>query len=845
MRHLLYFLLILNILHFSSCETKKKDELESFKELVNLSEEEFIKQPVELNKIDSSLYSSLYQTGLERYNQNYSLIDEQGKVSIQKMESIIEDRKQWFFKQLIKENNYNFNYSKIFTYGGSILPLQKEKFTLKKYLNRDFEDILKLQLFANNENVYENITKLKVEYSSIQKVSDSQNFFRLNTNFNNCLKEIIQSDYSYIKCNQYLNLVWFYYAKNLSTNARFATDTSLFTLAKKVNCSESEQFRKFRLEFVTKFISQLETNEKICSLLDLYIIANSKQLDIECFEISNLIIKEIDNINNLKLKNDFRRISDYIFYKTHIKSFNRELKKSAIDKLKQIANSFSTEYKIESAYFYYWFYLCEKIRVNGSINELDNKISYNVNKIVKEVVMLNNLLNNVKLSDTIKMNEICNSAFATILADIYPEDKSDSLRKAITGFLFGSLIGIKENKPHEGFFIISTINNWNNNQDENIKMYRQIIYEVDKNSDDYGKYLNEYIEALYGFKDKEKILNELFFIENSIQNEHSKIFSEDWIQNKIYGFKFKIYEKMNKIDSMNKYGFLYFSDGDKIVNDKMINESYQNQKLEAEKELTKAKQKEIFMIVGTVCIIGLFFIILSINNKSKKEANQKATKATHDKEIAEQEAKSAVAYLNPHSIYGLLMKLPVIIKKLQPLNNVEDFTTKISFLAREVSEISKKENRTDIINFVRLNKEIQIIKLLLDAHNYEYIDTKTIDFEIVNQTSINLNTLKIPPLVIFESIQNIIKHGFNPEKDYKMKIITLNIQIENEKLVLNLFNSGEKIIFDNLNKIGGLSKMKILIEAINKKYNTTIIEFEILEEKQPIDGALVTYKLKY
>jgi sensor histidine kinase YesM len=152
--------------------------------------------------------------------------------------------------------------------------------------------------------------------------------------------------------------------------------------------------------------------------------------------------------------------------------------------------------------------------------------------------------------------------------------------------------------------------------------------------------------------------------------------------------------------------------------------------------------------------------IISLN-KLAEEERIKQLELAFEKEIAELKVSSLQSQMNPHFIFNSLNSIKLNIIKNNKENAVY-YLNKFSKLIRKILTISREKE-------VSLQDEIDTLKLYVSIENLRF--KNEIEFLINIDKSINLETTKVPPLLLQPFVENSIWHGLSPkEGDKKLKL---------------------------------------------------------------------------
>lgn len=148
--------------------------------------------------------------------------------------------------------------------------------------------------------------------------------------------------------------------------------------------------------------------------------------------------------------------------------------------------------------------------------------------------------------------------------------------------------------------------------------------------------------------------------------------------------------------------------------------------------------------------------IISLN-KLAEEERIKQLELAFEKEIAVLKVSSLQSQMNPHFIFNSLNSIKLNIIKNNKENAVY-YLNKFSKLIRKILTISREKE-------VSLKDEIDTLELYVSIENLRF--KNGIQFLINIDKSINLETIKVPPLVLQPFVENAIWHGLSPKEGEK------------------------------------------------------------------------------
>lgn len=170
-----------------------------------------------------------------------------------------------------------------------------------------------------------------------------------------------------------------------------------------------------------------------------------------------------------------------------------------------------------------------------------------------------------------------------------------------------------------------------------------------------------------------------------------------------------------------------------------------------------------------------------------------ALKAVYKKEINDLKLTSLLNQMNPHFIFNALNSIKLYIINNEP-KVAAHFINKFSKLIRKILEASYKKE-------ISLREELETMNLYMTIENIRF--SNEINFQIEISEQVQLDVMKIPPLILQPFLENAIWHGLSSVKgNKKIKIIIEKVD-----------NSFLQIIIED-NGIGREASEKIKSEKI-------------------------------
>jgi len=278
----------------------------------------------------------------------------------------------------------------------------------------------------------------------------------------------------------------------------------------------------------------------------------------------------------------------------------------------------------------------------------------------------------------------------------------------------------------------------------------------------------------------------------------------------IYRYQFKGEQKWNYLGTIPKLSLIKLSPGNYDIliqaGDNLGN--WQKKSLNITLKITPPFYNSLWFF------ILLFLLLASIGFFANRYlVKQEKIKGRLKRKIKDVEMQTLRSQMNPHFLFNSLNSINSFIIQ-QKSREASSYLTTFSKLMRNILENSRHETIT-------LEKELETLKMYLEleAVRLEY----KFDYEIVYDKNLEVESIKIPPLIIQPFAENAIWHGLHNKKEKGL----LKIVVQNEKnSILNI-----KIIDDGIGrKASALLKKE---QVTHKSYgiNITINRLILLNPK--------------
>lgn len=148
---------------------------------------------------------------------------------------------------------------------------------------------------------------------------------------------------------------------------------------------------------------------------------------------------------------------------------------------------------------------------------------------------------------------------------------------------------------------------------------------------------------------------------------------------------------------------------------------------------------------------------IEIISKTAEQNKIEKLKSKYDKELAELKLSSLRNQMNPHFIFNSLNSIKLYIINNEKENAVY-YLNKFSKLIRKILDTTSKK-------VVLFAKELETSQLYISMENIRF--QNEIDFQLTVEKSLQVETLKLPSLILQPFIENAIWHGLSSKKGKK------------------------------------------------------------------------------
>lgn len=241
-------------------------------------------------------------------------------------------------------------------------------------------------------------------------------------------------------------------------------------------------------------------------------------------------------------------------------------------------------------------------------------------------------------------------------------------------------------------------------------------------------------------------------------------------------------------------------------------------------------------------MLGVIFILYLVYNwRMKQIYRENKLKVAYEKETANLKMTALRTQMNPHFLFNSLSAMKLLIMKEENVAAAQ-YLTKFSHLLRSILEYSQEETIT-------LKKELEISLNYIEVENLRL--NEKMEFKLEVDENINLEQIKIPPLLLQPYLENAIWHGLMP---LQVKgLLFVNIDIKDQELIIKITDNGvgreksakQAQLNPIKNKSYGIAITRKRMELYSDTYQLLTEEtLDLLDNQQQIIGTQVIIKLK-
>ena len=269
-----------------------------------------------------------------------------------------------------------------------------------------------------------------------------------------------------------------------------------------------------------------------------------------------------------------------------------------------------------------------------------------------------------------------------------------------------------------------------------------------------------------------------------------------------YQVMYTVYDRLHQSDSANYYFRHYTAMKESVANDQVkarfavFGYEQKISLLDKEKQLqdqrlAQTNQQKKFLIAGLVFLFiagFVFFRNLILKRKNEKlrmqhvfelqQVENEKSKIEFQQQATELEMQALRAQMNPHFIFNSLNSINRFILQNNK-SHASEYLTKFSKLVRLILQNSQA-------SLITLESELEALKLYLELEALRF--EQHFDYTISVAKDLDIDILRVPPLIIQPYAENAIWHGLM-HKDDKGKL-EIEILEEDSCLLIKITDNG-------------------------------------------------------
>lgn len=240
-----------------------------------------------------------------------------------------------------------------------------------------------------------------------------------------------------------------------------------------------------------------------------------------------------------------------------------------------------------------------------------------------------------------------------------------------------------------------------------------------------------------------------------------------------------------------------------------------------------------FWGISTMFIILIIFVII------KKIINNNNIKNIKEIKHIQAEYRSLNALMNPHFIFNS-------INNVQGLINSDEKRAASEYL-RTISDLIRQNMYNVSSDFISLRKEIDLIKNYLKLEKLRFEDK--LDLEINIDPEIDIDFIKVPPLLIQPLVENGIKYGARQSNEIN-NLLQINIYYDKNCVCIDVIDNGNGFVLQQSNKIEhqstAINNIKSRLEQLSRmhKKNYAFSIQEIKDKYGKIEGVKASIQME-
>lgn len=224
--------------------------------------------------------------------------------------------------------------------------------------------------------------------------------------------------------------------------------------------------------------------------------------------------------------------------------------------------------------------------------------------------------------------------------------------------------------------------------------------------------------------------------------------------------------------------------------------------------------------------LGLILWLYRINIKKINKRNQLILdKINLEKNVNQSKLKAIKSQMNPHFFYNALNTLQSYILSNEKKEAI-DYLSKFSNLTRTILEMTEKD-------WISISDEIKTLTLYLDIEKARF--DNDLNYSIIVDPYLDIDSSKIPSMLIQPYVENAIKHGLLHKKE--SKILNIGFDKIDDTLTIKIDDNGIGRQKSNaLNQIKNKNHQSFATDALQSRidllnqYNKKNITIEIIDK---------------
>ncbi|QYS87676.1 histidine kinase [Flavobacterium oreochromis] len=272
-----------------------------------------------------------------------------------------------------------------------------------------------------------------------------------------------------------------------------------------------------------------------------------------------------------------------------------------------------------------------------------------------------------------------------------------------------------------------------------------------------------------------------------------------------------------------------------------------NNKKSSITELIINISKPFWLSYSFICLILIIFISLIYSffkwqlAKIKKRNQLLLDKINLEKNVNQSKLKALKSQMNPHFFFNALNTLQSYIVANEKKEAIE-YLSKFSNLTRTILEMTEKD-------WITIADEIKTLRLYLEIEKARFEEDFL--FSIKRESALDIDTYKIPSMLLQPYVENAVKHGLLHKPGRKELQIHFTLQNNSLKILIDDNGIGRKKSHE-LNEIKNKKHQSFATNALQNRinllneYNQKNISIEIIDkltEHQLPNGTLVIIQI--